>query len=137
MRYLALDWGSKRVGGAVSDPDGRIAFALDKFFDRKRAVSAIKTIIRDLSVEALLVGLPRSLEGKDTASTQAAREFGAALQQQTGLSVEFCDERLSSVSAGKALQAQGYNAREQRSLADNLAAQQMLQRYLDTKNSAR
>ena len=137
MRYLALDWGSKRVGAAVSDPDGRIAFALDKFFDRKRAVSAIKTIIRDLSVEALLVGLPRSLEGKDTASTQAAREFGAALQQQTGLSVEFCDERLSSVSAGKALQAQGYNAREQRSLADNLAAQQMLQRYLDTKNSAR
>ena len=137
MRYLALDWGSKRVGAAVSDPEGRIAFALEKFFDRKRAVSAVKAVIRDLGVEALLVGLPRSLDGAETASTQAAREFAAALEKQTGLSVEFLDERFSSVAAGKTLQAQGYNTREQRNLADNLVAQQMLQRYLDTKNSAR
>lgn len=134
MRYLGLDWGSVRVGAAVSDPDGKLAFPLDKFIDSKGALQEIKKIIDELQVEAILIGLPKGMDGQSTDSTKEATEFIEQLKNQTPLKIELFDERLSSVAAGKTLTSMGYNAKQQREMKDNLAAQMMLQHHLDTKS---
>ncbi len=132
MRILALDWGTVRVGGAISDPEGKFAFPLDRFIESKTAIAEIKKIIEDQEVEKVLVGLPKGLKGQATASTAQAEEFIKTLQSQIDPPVEVLDERFSSVAAGKALQTQGVSAKEQRDIKDNIAAQLMLQQYLDT-----
>lgn len=133
MRILALDWGTVRIGAAVSDPDGKIAFPLDKFIDSRNAIDEIKKIISELSVEKVLAGIPKGLGGQDTASTAAAQEFINVLKSQIGQPVEILDERFSSVAAGKTLSEAGMKEKDQRAIKDNLAAQQMLQQYLKTK----
>lgn len=134
MRYLALDWGTVRVGAAVSDPDGKIAFPLEKHIESKNAVEEIKKIIDELQVEKVLIGLPKGLAGQDTQSTASTQEFIEALKSKIGQPIEILDERFSSVAAGKALASQGISEKDQRGIKDNIAAQIMLQQYLDTKN---
>ncbi len=137
MRILALDWGTVRIGAAVSDPDGKIAFPLEKFIDSKNAPEEIKKITNDLQAEKILVGLPKGLMGQDTASTAAAEKFIADLKLTVGLPIELLDERFSSVAAGKTLASQGLKEKDQREMKDNIAAQLMLQQYLDTSVSSR
>lgn len=132
MRILALDWGTVRVGAAISDPGGQFAFPLDQFFESKTAIEEIKQIIKEQEVEKVLVGLPKGLKGQDTESTDKAGEFIKNLQSQIDQPVEVLDERFSSVAAGKALSAQGLSQKAQRDMKDNMAAQLMLQQYLDT-----
>lgn len=134
MRILALDWGTVRVGAAVSDPDGKIAFPLDRFIESKKAIEEIKKIITELQVEKLLVGLPKGLSGQDTAATAQAEEFIGRLKTSVGQPVELMDERFSSVAAAKTMAGSGASEKEQREMKDNIAAQLMLQQYLDTKN---
>ena len=132
MRILALDWGTVRIGAAISDPDGKIAFPMDKFIENKHASDEIKKIISEKEVGKIIIGLPKSLSGEESESSKAVREFVANLQEQTTCAFEYVDERLSSVGAGKVLTDQGVSQKDQRELVDNLAAQQILQQYLDT-----
>ncbi len=134
MRYLALDWGSVRVGAAVSDPDGKIAFPLDRFIDSKIAIEEIKNIIQDLQVEKILIGMPKGMEGQETESTKEVKKFIEGLKVQTSVAIEIMDERLSSVAAGKTLTGMGLTEKKQREIKDNIAAQLMLQQYLSNKN---
>jgi len=130
MRILALDWGTVRVGAAISDPDGKFAFPLDKFIDSQNAIEEIKNIIAESQVEKVIIGLPKGLAGQDTPSTARAEEFIAKLKTVVAQPIELMDERFSSVSAGKTLTSLGVKVKDQRAMVDNLAAQQMLERYL-------
>jgi putative Holliday junction resolvase len=132
LRILALDWGTVRIGAAISDPEGKIAFPLEKFIDSKNAVAEIKSLVEEKEVEKILLGIPKSLAGTDTESTKLAQKFGESLQG-LGIPVENFDERLSSQGASKFLSSLGFNQKQQRGKVDNLAASQMLQAYLDTK----
>lgn len=132
MRILALDWGTVRIGAAISDPEGKIAFPLEKFIDSKNAAAEIKSLVEEKEVEKILLGIPKSLAGTDTESTKLAQKFGESLQG-LGIPVENFDERLSSQGASKFLSSLGFNQKQQRGKVDNLAASQMLQAYLDTK----
>ena len=134
MRILAIDWGTVRVGAAVSDPDGKIAFPLDHFIESKTAVDEIKKLINELGIEKILIGVPKAMSGAGTASTEAVEKFVIALKDQIACQIEYADERLSSIGASKTLTQAGLNQKEQRGLVDNIAAQQMLQTYLDKKN---
>lgn len=133
MRILALDWGSVRFGAAISDPDNKIAFPLEKFIESKDAIVQIKSLVQEKAVEKIIIGLPKNMAGEDTSSTNAVKGFVKELQEQVICPIEFFDERLSSIGAEKTLSADGINQKEQRGLVDNLAAQQMLQQYLDTR----
>jgi putative Holliday junction resolvase len=133
MRILALDWGTVRIGGAISDPDGKIAFPLQNFIDSKNAIPEIKKIIDELEVEKILIGNPISLSGEDTNSTDKVKEFVSKLQSEIACKIEYIDERLSSLGASKTLTQAGIKQKDQRGLVDNLAAQQMLQAYLERK----
>ena len=135
MRILALDWGSVRIGAAVSDPAGRIAFPLSQVIARQDSLEEIEKIIRELEVEKILIGLPKGMSGQETESTVKAQGFIDKIKEKTGIMVETADERLSSVAAGKALTLQGVSEKDQRGVKDNIAAQLMLQQYLDTKNN--
>jgi len=135
MRILALDWGTVRIGGAISDPEGRMAFPLERFIDGKKAIEEIKQIVADSSVEKILIGLPVGLGGQDTESTEKARLFIEKVRSETGLPVETLDERLSSVGAGKTLSGMGVSQKNQRDIKDNIAAQMMLDQYLNKKSN--
>jgi putative Holliday junction resolvase len=135
MRVLALDWGTVRIGAAISDETGKIAFPLDKFIESKNAIEAIAKIVEEKSVDQIIIGLPRSLSGRSNDSTDKVGQFKSALARRVKCNIEYIDERLSSVGAAKTLSQQGLNAKKQRGLVDNLAAQQLLSAYLDTKNN--
>lgn len=134
MRVLALDWGAVRIGAAVSDPDGKIAFPLDHFIENKNAIAEIKKIIGDLKAEKIIIGMPINLAGEEGFTASKVKKFVEDLQKQVSCSLELLDERFSSVEAGKRLSEQGMNEKDQRGIKDNLAAQILLQRYLNISN---
>jgi len=135
VRILALDWGTVRIGAAISDPDGKIAFPVDKFIDQKTAVDEIKIMVEDLNVEKILIGLPKSLTGQEGSSSKKVEAFVHEIKREVICPVELIDERFSSVHAGQKLAESGISEKDQRGLKDNLAAQIILQQYLDTKNN--
>jgi putative Holliday junction resolvase len=134
MRVLALDWGTVRIGAAISDPEGKFAFALEKFIDSKEAIEEIKKIVTDLEVEKIILGSPKALSGQDSQSSKKVLDFQESLKLHIHIPIDLLDERFSSVAAGKALRAQGVSEKKQRAVKDNVAAQLMLQQYLDTHN---
>lgn len=133
MRILALDWGEVRVGAAISDPDGKIAFPLEKIIAAKDALDEIKNLVTDLGVEKILIGMPKNLAGEAGASAKKVETFVAKLKQAVTTDIELLDERFTSVEAGNKLSDAGMNEQKQRNIKDNIAAQIMLQQYLDTK----
>lgn len=135
MRVLALDWGTVRIGAAISDVDGRIAFPLQKPIDSKIAIEEIKKIIDESEVRLILLGLPKNLAGQESASAKKLKIFANKLFGAVeGVSIKLIDERFTSVEAGKLLQGQGLSEKQGRAIKDNVAAQIILQQYLDTKN---
>ncbi|MEJ0021324.1 MAG: Holliday junction resolvase RuvX [Candidatus Doudnabacteria bacterium] len=133
MRILALDWGSVRVGAAIADSATKIAFPLKQPFESKKAVLEIKRIIQEQEIGLILLGLPTDLSGKEGKSAEKLKIFADNLFRSVKVPIKLVDERFSSVQAGKLLKDQGMRVRQQRAIKDNIAAQIMLQQYLDTK----
>jgi putative Holliday junction resolvase len=108
VRVLALDYGSARCGCAVSDPTGTVATPIDPVSApaTRRGLGRLRALVRALGVERVVVGLPLSLSGGDSAQTAETREFAASLQQHLTVPVELWDERfttrLAARSGGKA-----------------------------------
>lgn len=134
MRILALDWGTKRIGAAISDEQSKIAFPLDRVIETKKALEAIANLIKEKEVGLLVLGFPKNLKGEETVSTKQVEEFKRQLELRTGLKVKLLDERFSTVEAEKLLNLQGVKQKDQREIKDNIAAQVMLQQYLDIKH---
>lgn len=135
---LGVDVGKARVGVARSDPDGLLATPVETVPREPDAITRIVEIAAEHSAVELLVGLPLSLSGADTASTGDARTFAGALAAASPLPVRLVDERLSTVSAHAALRDSGRSQRSSRSIVDQVAAVVLLQQALDVeKNSGR
>ena len=131
-RVLGLDYGTRRVGVAVSDPLGITAQPRVVLDARDpRLMEQIAGLATELGVERVVVGLPVSLNGTEGPAAAAAREFAAAVGEATGLPVELADERFTSVSAERVLVQAGLSGRRRRAVRDRVAAAVMLQAYLD------
>ena len=104
MRVLALDYGSARCGVAVSDPTGTLATPLEPVLrpGTKKGFAAVKARIVALEVERVLVGLPVSLRGGDSAQTVEVREFAERLSRAVQVPVELYDERFTTSLAHQA-----------------------------------
>ena len=128
MRVLALDYGSARCGCAVSDPTGVLATPIDPVFEpaSKRGLARLRTLVRELAVERVIVGLPLGLSGRDTAQTAEARAFAARLERELPVSVELYDERFTTRLAERT----GGKASE-----DSRAAAHLLEGWLGTRPS--
>lgn len=125
MRYLGIDYGSKRIGLALSDEEGRIAFPHKVIEGGKplQSIEKIKEIIADNGVGALVIGHPISFGGKKTPQTKEIEQFATVLSGAVQLPVELENEILSS----KMLQRQGVPKEH----LDASAAAIILQSYLD------
>ena len=134
MRIIGLDWGSVRVGIAMSDEDGKMAFPLQHTLETSTSLEDIQRLKEEYDVGLVVMGMPISLKGQETESTDKAKRFAERLKQKIGIEIEFVDERFSSVASTQALHEQGMKEAEQRHIKDNIAAALMLQQYLDTKN---
>jgi len=100
MRVLALDYGSARCGCALSDPTGTIVTPIEPVLRpaSKRGLAALTELVREREVQRVVVGLPLSLNGADTAQTRETREFAERLGRRLGegVPVELHDERFTT-----------------------------------------
>jgi len=136
--FLGIDYGAKRIGLAVGDTEMRLAAPLktiaaaSKIADQVRAVLAAAA---DYEVDALVVGLPLNMDGTEGDQAKLTRQFGSALAQATTKSVCYSDERLSSVTARELLQPAELSRKGESRAENAVAAQVMLQAYLDNLSS--
>ncbi len=131
---LAFDFGERRVGVAVGDTTVGIAHPLTTIdaADRQRRFAAIAALVGEWRPARLVVGLPAHLDGAEHELSRLARKFARELTTRFGLPVEFVDERLTSVAAELSLTAAGVAPRKRKLRVDQVAAQEILQDYLDT-----
>ncbi|KXC06120.1 MULTISPECIES: Holliday junction resolvase RuvX [Microbacterium] len=132
---LGIDVGKARVGVARCDRDGLLAVPVETVARTDAAVARIVELAEEYSAMELLVGLPISLAGGDTASTADAREFAVALRAASGIDVRLVDERLSTVTAHAALRSAGRSQRSSRRIVDQVAAVVLLQQAIDVEKS--
>ncbi len=133
-RLLALDWGERRIGLALSDETQTLASPLETLIRRLGKRLPMPRLLRLVSEHrpvGLVVGLPLTPEGSESPSTAAARELGRVVAERTGLPLEFWDERLSTARALAAIRETGGSTRGRRPEVDALAAAVVLQGYLD------
>ncbi len=137
-KILAVDWGSARLGLAVSDALGLIAQGLETVPRRSdaQALDAIEARARALGVEGVVVGLPLNMDGSDGPSADAARMFARALEERLQVPVHLWDERLTSLAAERMLVGAGVRRRARRGLVDRVAATLILQGFLDRQQAA-
>lgn len=127
MKYLGVDYGTKRTGLAISDEDGRVA-VLKETVEAERqddVVSRIKEIVDEDGAEMIVVGLPVNMEGEETEMTEDVRRFIEKLRNHVAVPVQTVDERLTTEMAKKLLR--GVKKEER----DQVAAQILLQNYID------
>jgi putative Holliday junction resolvase len=134
VRALGIDLGSKRIGVALANSDGTLATPYEvvaRSGDRTRDHQAIAALAEETGAEALVVGLPLSLDGTVGPAAASAQEEADELARATGLPVELWDERLTTVSADRDLMALDLKAGARRRVVDKVAAAVMLQAWLD------
>jgi putative Holliday junction resolvase len=135
MRILAIDYGSKRIGLALSDPTGTLARPLPFLPAKADAQLAreLAELAKKEDAHLILLGLPRHMDGSIGEAAAQVQSFAALLGQATPVPVQLIDERLSTVQASRQLQEAGRNARQQRGKIDSEAASVLLQGYLDSQ----
>jgi putative Holliday junction resolvase len=132
-RLLGVDYGSVRVGLAVSDAGRKIAFPLATHERRgpERDAAVFRRVVEAEEVAEIVVGLPVHTDGREGQKAVEARAFGKWLADVTGLPVVFWDERFTTVEAESALWNAGLTHRKRKERRDRVAAQMLLQAYLD------
>ncbi len=136
---LAFDFGVKRIGVAVGDRETRLAHPLETIAEEANAprFARIQALIGEWRPAALVVGLPLSLEGEEHAMTQRCRRFANQLHGRFGLPVTLVDERLTSAAAEARLSEAGVHGNQRKAALDSVAAQEILQDYLDQHEATR
>jgi len=136
-RTLGLDLGGARCGVAIDDELGRMAHPRPNLdaHDRKALVTALVSLAKDEGVTRFVIGLPVEMSGVEGRAAERVRTFAQHLADESGLSVELVDERLSTVEASRALREGGLDARKQRSVIDAAAAVTILQAWLDARRA--
>lgn len=132
-KILALDFGEKRIGYAVSDDDHTIAFPRGSFaaVSGQKALTRIGEIVREEGVSRIIIGVPLDEENGETAISAKARKFGEKIARRYMLPISYVDEFNSSREALSKIPFR--RDRREKGAADAIAAQIILQRYLDGK----
>lgn len=133
-RYLGIDFGDARVGVAISDEMNFMAHPLETIFVKQTPViPRIRILVAEKSITKIIVGLPRNMDGSHGPAAEKARVFMDALVQAVSCEVLPWDERMTTISATRALREAGRNAKQQRNIVDQAAAQIILQSWMDSQ----
>jgi len=131
-RILGIDTGDARVGVAISDELGMLAHPVETIVVAKtNPFDRIAALVTDRSIEKVVVGMPRNMDGSSGPAAEKAQAFIATLREKVPCPVLPWDERLTTVSAQRAMREAGRNAKSQRAVIDQAAAQVILQGWLD------
>jgi putative Holliday junction resolvase len=136
-RYLAIDYGGKRIGLAVSDGETRLAAPVATVVatgDPSNDVRTVCGVAEEYGVDEFVVGLPLNMDGTEGPQAKLVRRFGAELERVTRQPVHYWDERLSSVSAQEKLAPAGLTRKKRKARLDRVAAQGILQEFLDSQS---
>ncbi|MFV0529045.1 MAG: Holliday junction resolvase RuvX [Lachnospiraceae bacterium] len=138
MRMMGLDYGSKTVGVAMSDPLGIISSGVEivrrKSENKQRQTLArLEELIKEYKVERIVLGLPKHMNNTIGDRAEKTLEFKKILERRTGLLVVLWDERLSSVAANRTLMECGVRRENRSKYVDEIAAAFILQGYLDSQ----
>lgn len=133
-RIAAIDFGTTRIGVAISDPSGTIASPLDNYQRRGKAQDAeyFRRLAASEQIARFVVGLPIHLDGRESEKSGQARDFGRWLADTTGVPVVFFDERFTTVEADEHLAQARLSRKARQARRDKLAAQILLSSYLES-----
>ncbi|MFV0443755.1 MAG: Holliday junction resolvase RuvX [Planctomycetaceae bacterium] len=138
-RIVAVDFGTKRLGLAISTPEQNLSTPLEVITRYTAAVDArrLRDLQEDYLVAGYVVGLPLHMNGDESSSSHKAREFGRWLKETTGKPVGFWDERCSSAAADDWMLEADLTRQHRKQLRDKLAAHVILQSFLAAHRPAR
>ena len=136
MRIMGLDYGSKTVGVAISDEllltaQGKEIIRRKEENKLRKTLARIEELIQEYNVERIVLGLPLNMDQTPSERSQLCLEFKDKIERRTGISVIMWDERLTTVEADEIMDEAGIRGRERKEYVDMIAAQIILQDYLD------
>jgi putative Holliday junction resolvase len=136
-RYLAVDYGRKRIGLAISDPLGMIASPagfIERRAGKRPPITKILARARELEARGFVFGLPLDGEGRETDWTAEIRAVGVEIAKRTGLPIRFLDERFTTAAALRTIKEMGESTRGRKGDVDALAATILLQQALNVQS---
>ncbi len=136
MRVMGLDFGSKTVGVAVSDPLLVTAQGVETVFRKspdklRQTLARIQELAAEYEVDRIVLGYPKHMNNTEGERCEKTKEFARMLEQRTGLAVDLWDERLTTAAAGQVMMQSGVRRQERKAYVDKIAACLILQGYLD------
>ena len=134
-RFLGIDHGDARIGLAISDELGMLAHPLETIHVKEIAdpVAHIAAIVTRDKIGHIILGLPRNMDGTYGPAAEKVRAFAEELRAACACEVKLWDERLTSVAAQRSLHEAGRNVKNSREVIDQVAAQLILQGWLDSQ----
>lgn len=133
MRRLGIDFGASRIGVAISDELGILAHPLETIPNNDAFLPKLQKIVLEKGVSAIVVGIPRNMDGSYGPAAEKAKLFMSQLKTEfPGLQLIAWDERLTTLEAQRLLHAAGRDVKKSRPVIDQVAAQVILQSYLDS-----
>jgi putative holliday junction resolvase len=137
IRVLGIDHGDARIGVAISDELGMLAHPMETITIKDtEPLARIAQIVAEKSVETIIIGFPKNMDGTTGPAAEKVRVFAEQLRAKVTCPVRLWDERLTTVAAQKSLHAAGRNTKQSRAVIDQAAAQLILQGWLDSQNMA-
>jgi putative holliday junction resolvase len=138
MRCLGIDFGSSRIGIAISDDLGMLAHPLETLLNNSAFLPRLQKIVSEKGVSGIVVGIPRNMDGSYGPAAEKAKLFLSQLKSEfPDLRLIAWDERLTTVEAQRLLHAAGRDVKKSRPVIDQVAAQVLLQSYLDSPAARR
>ena len=142
MRVMGLDYGSKTVGVAISDPLGLTAQGVETIWRKqenklRQTLARIEELISEYQVKRIILGYPKNMNNTVGDRAEKSLEFQKMLEKRTGLPVVMWDERLTTVEAHRTMMESGVRREDRKKYVDKLAAVYILQGYLDHEGMKR
>lgn len=139
MRIMGLDFGSKTVGVAVSDPlyitaQGVEIIRREQENKLRKTLARIEELVKEYEVEEIVLGLPKNMNNSIGERAEKTLEFKVMLERRIGLNVVMWDERLTTVAADKTMMEAGVRRENRKKYVDQIAATFILQGYLDSRD---
>ena len=133
MRMLGVDYGDARIGLSVCDELEILASPLCtvKSESMRKNIDKIASVAKEENVGLIVVGLPLNMDGSEGERASKSRSFGKVLEKVSGIRVEYFDERLTSVEAEEIMDRTGVKQSKRKNIVDRIAAQLILQSYMD------
>jgi putative Holliday junction resolvase len=133
-RLAAIDYGTVRLGVAITDPDQRLASPLENYTRRTPALDRqwLVQLVANERIAGIIIGLPVHNSGDESQKSREARQFGQWVQEATGLPIAFFDERFTSAQAEALLMGAELTKKRRKERLDKLAAQILLTAYLES-----